>query len=66
MSKISRKPWWVVEVTYETMGGEYRTDRSKPFRSMSEALVKSARYKQVGYQSEVIAVEPPARIRRDD
>lgn len=55
----SRKPWYVVEVHYETIGGDIKTVRTEPMREHGTAMRIMAEYKETGHRAEVIAVPAP-------
>lgn len=56
---VSRKPWYVVDVYYQTIGGETRCTRSEPIRDQAQAMRTAAEYRETGHRADVIPVPAP-------
>lgn len=56
---IARKSWYVVDVYYETIGGDLALSRTPPMRDMAAAMRLKAEYAETGHRAEVIEVPAP-------
>jgi hypothetical protein len=53
-----RRRWWVVEIGYETMGGEIKWGRLEPSPCFDEVTKQRGTYEALGFKARIVDYNP--------